>query len=57
VRRRLALLVFAVVSMVAVAFSLPLAFAVRVVAQDRALSAAEQEARTLAGVLAAFGEP
>jgi signal transduction histidine kinase len=53
----LALLVLAVVGMVAVAFSVPLAFAVRVVAEDRALSAAEQEIRTLSGVLAAFTDP
>jgi len=53
VRRRLALTVLAVVGMVMVAFLLPLAVLVRVVAEDRALSAAEQEARYLAGVLAA----
>lgn len=53
-RRRLTLTVLAVTAMVAIAFLLPLAAVVRVVASDRALSVAEQEARSLAGVLASL---
>jgi signal transduction histidine kinase len=53
-RRRLALLVLAVTAMVTIAFLLPLAVVVRVVARDRALSAADQESRTLAGLMAAI---
>jgi signal transduction histidine kinase len=53
-RRRLALIVLAVTGMVTVAFLLPLAAVVRVVAADRALTGAEQEARSLAGVLSAI---
>lgn len=56
-RRRLALIVFAVTAMVTVAFLVPLAAVVRVVAEDRAVSAADQEARSLAGVLAAVRGP
>lgn len=56
-RRRLALIVFAVTAMVTVAFLLPLAAVVRVVAEDRALSGADQEVRSLAGVLAAVPSP
>lgn len=56
-RRRLALLVLSVTVMVSVAYLLPLAVVVRVVARDRALSAADQESRTLAGVLAAVPDP
>lgn len=52
-RRRLGLIVFAVTAMVATAFLLPLAVLVKSVAADRAKSASEQEARSLAGVLAA----
>jgi signal transduction histidine kinase len=56
-RRRLALLVLAVTAMVTIAFLLPLAVVVRVVARDRALSAADQESRTLAGLLSAISTP
>ena len=52
-RARLALTVLAVTAMVTIAFLIPLAAVVRVVAADRALSAADQESRALAGVLAA----
>ena len=51
-RRRLNLTVLAVTAMVTLAFIIPLGAVVRIVASDRALSAADQEARTLAGVLA-----
>jgi signal transduction histidine kinase len=53
-RRRLALLVLAVTAMVTIAFLVPLAVVVRVVARDRALSAADQESRTLAGLMSAI---
>jgi signal transduction histidine kinase len=56
-RRRLALLVLSVTAMVSVAYLLPLAVVVQVVARDRALSAADQESRTLAGVLASIPDP
>jgi signal transduction histidine kinase len=56
-RRRLALLVLAVTAMVTIAFLVPLAVVVRVVARDRALSAADQESRTLAGLMAAISSP
>jgi signal transduction histidine kinase len=56
-RRRLALLVLSVTAMVTIAFLLPLAVVVRVVARDRALSAADQESRTLAGLLSAVSTP
>ena len=52
-RRRLAVIVLAVTGMVTIAFLVPLALVVRVVAADRAVSAADQESRSLAGVLAA----
>ncbi len=51
-RRRLNLTVLAVTAMVTLAFIVPLGAVVRIVASDRALSVADQEARTLAGVLA-----
>lgn len=51
-RRRLILTVLAVTAMVTVAFLVPLGAVVKVVAADRALSVADQEARSLAGVLA-----
>ena len=51
-RRRLNLTVLAVTAMVTLAFLIPLGAVVRIVATDRALSVADQEARTLAGVLA-----
>lgn len=56
-RRRLALLVLSVTTMVSVAALLPLAYVVTVVARDRALAVADEESRTLAGVLAALPEP
>jgi signal transduction histidine kinase len=56
-RRRLALTVVAVTTMVVIAFLLPLVFLVRAVVADRATGAAEQEARSLAGVLAAVRNP
>ena len=43
--------------MVAAAFLVPLAVLVRVVAEDRALSSAEQDTRALAGFLASTGDP
>lgn len=52
-RRRLILTVLAVTSMVAIAFLVPLGAAVEAVAADRALAVADQEAQSLAGVLAA----
>jgi len=55
-RARLALTVLAVTTMVMIAFLLPLAVLVRVVAADRALSSAEQEARYLEGVLAVVSD-
>jgi signal transduction histidine kinase len=51
-RRRLNLTLLAVTVMVTLAFIIPLGAVVRIVATDRALSVADQEARTLAGVLA-----
>jgi signal transduction histidine kinase len=51
-RRRLNFTVLAVTAMVTLAFIIPLGAVVRIVATDRALSLADQEARTLAGVLA-----
>lgn len=51
-RRRLNLTVLAVTAMVTLAFIVPLGAVVRIVATDRALSVADQEARTLASVLA-----
>ncbi len=51
-RRRLNLIVLTVTAMVTVAFLIPLGAVVKVVAADRALSVADQEARSLASVLA-----
>src|SRR3546814_12443100 len=56
-RRSLSLTVLAVTSMVAVAFALPLGLLVRSAAEDSATSSAEQEARTVAGVLATVPDP
>lgn len=56
-RRRLALIVLAVTGMVTVAFLVPLGLAVKVVASDRALSVADQEARSLGGVLSSVQGP
>lgn len=53
-RRQLALVVAAVTAMVVIAFVVPLAGAVQILARDRALSAAEREAQTLAQALGAF---
>ena len=46
-RRRLNFTVLAVTAMVTLAFIVPLGAVVRIVATDRALSVADQEARTL----------
>ena len=54
-RARLAATVLAVTAMVTIAFLVPLGYVVRVVAADRAMSAAEQESRSLASALAAVG--
>jgi signal transduction histidine kinase len=56
-RRRLNLIVLAVTAMVAVAFLIPLGAVVKVVANDRALSVADQEARSLASILASDPAP
>ncbi|MGH9177803.1 MAG: HAMP domain-containing protein, partial [Acidimicrobiales bacterium] len=56
-RRRLAGLVAAVSAMVALAFLVPLALLVRDLARDRALTAAELEAQSLAPVLALTTDP
>jgi signal transduction histidine kinase len=56
-RRRLNLIVLAVTAMVTVAFLIPLGAVVKVVANDRALSVADQEARSLASVLASDPAP
>jgi signal transduction histidine kinase len=56
-RIRLAATVLAVTAMVTIAFLVPLGAVVRVVAADQALSAADQESRSLAGVLAAADNP
>jgi signal transduction histidine kinase len=52
VRRRLALVSLAVVALVVVSFLLPLAVLVRNQAQDRALSRAEREAKSIAAAVA-----
>jgi hypothetical protein len=54
-RARLAATVLAVTAMVTIAFLVPLGYVVRLVAADRAMSAAEQESRSLASALAAVG--
>jgi signal transduction histidine kinase len=56
-RFRLAATVLAVTAMVTIAFLVPLAAVVRVIAADRAVSAADQESRLLAGILAAVENP
>ena len=56
-RRRLALTVLAVTATVTIAFLVPLAAVVKIVATDRAMSAADQEARALDGLLAAVADP
>jgi len=57
VRRRLAVTAAAVTAMVVLAFCVPLALVVRVVAHDRAMHAAELESRSLAAVLAGTRDP
>ena len=56
-RRRLALTVLAVTASVTIAFLIPLAAVVKIVATDRAVSAGDQEARALEGLLAAVTDP
>ena len=51
-RRRISLLVAATTSAVVVAFVIPLCLLVRTAAEDRAMAAADQEARTVAMVVA-----
>jgi len=57
VRRQLTLAGAAVTTMVVIALVVPLAVLVRTIAADRALSAAEREARTLVPVLATVTDP
>src|SRR5262245_4377298 len=56
-RRRLAATAAAVTATVVLAFCVPLALVVRVVARDRAVHGAELESRSLAAVLAATRDP
>ncbi len=56
-RRRLNLTVLAVTAMVTLAFLVPLGAVVRVVAADRAMSVANQEARSLSSILASQTPP
>ena len=56
-RRRLNLTVLAVTAMVTLAFLVPLGAVIRVVAADRALSVANQEARSLSSILASQTPP
>lgn len=56
-RRRLAVTAAAVTAMVVLAFCVPLALVVRVVARDRAVHAAELESRSLAAVLTGTRDP
>ena len=56
-RRRLVLLALATTSMVALAFLVPLALLVRTLARDRALTAAERDASSLAPVVAISTDP
>ena len=56
-RRRLARTAAAVTGMVVLAFCLPLALVVRMVAHDRAVHAAELESRSLAAVLTGTRDP
>jgi signal transduction histidine kinase len=56
-RARLAATVLAVTAMVTIAFLVPLGAVVRVVAADRAVSAADQESRSLATLLGAVDTP
>ena len=56
-RRRLAITAAAIVSMVALAFEVPLFMLVGRVAEDRALAAAEREANSLVAVLATVDDP
>jgi len=56
-RRQLAIMAAATTSMVALAFLIPLAILVQTVVRDRALNAAELEARSLAPLLATQHDP
>lgn len=56
-RRRLLLVTVATTTMVAIAFVVPLGMLVRTFARDRALAAAEAEARSLAPALAVTQDP
>ena len=56
-KRSLALTVLAVTASVTIAFLVPLAAVIKVVAADHAMSAADQEARALDGLLAAVTDP
>jgi signal transduction histidine kinase len=56
-RRRLNLTVLAVTAMVTLAFLIPLGAVVKVVAADRAMSVANQEARSLSSILASQTPP
>ena len=56
-RRRLAITAAAIVSLVALAFVVPLFVLVGRVAEDRALAAAEREANSLVAVLATVDDP
>ena len=56
-RRRLALVSLAVVSLVAIAFLIPIAMAANNLAYARALSEGERDAQTIAAVLGATADP
>ncbi|MDQ1429319.1 MAG: hypothetical protein QOK39_2795, partial [Acidimicrobiaceae bacterium] len=56
-RPRLALTAAAVTSMIVIAFCIPLARLISVVATNRALDAAKLESRSLAGALSAVTDP
>jgi signal transduction histidine kinase len=57
VRRQLALLALATTSVVVIAFLVPLAVLVQRIVEDRAINAAEAEARTLAPIVASVHDP
>ena len=56
-RRRLALLALATTSVVVIAFLVPLAVLVQRIVEDRAISSAEAEARSLAPVVGSVRDP
>jgi signal transduction histidine kinase len=56
-RRRFALTILAVTTMVTLSFSIPFAAVIKTVAADQALIAADHESQSLAGVLAATASP